>query len=73
MVDDLTFENIFSVPRQERQMRSFPLQRRPDQSAGFVYQSFCAITVVDVPGDGDLEVVGNADQAAVEHPVRRAG
>ena len=54
-------------------MRTFPGTRWRQNAAGLVDHSPHAVLVVDVARDQNLQIVGDADQTTVEHPMGRSG
>lgn len=71
--DSLPLEAMLPMPSEKRRMRP---QRQPlgrERLPGFVDDSLHAQAVVDLARDQDVEIVRQADQPAVEHPMRGAG
>jgi hypothetical protein len=54
-------------------MRAFERSPRFERATGLIDEGAYAIRIIDLSGDQDSEVVRQADQSAVEHPVRSAG
>lgn len=66
-------ETMLAMPTQEVWMRPLECPRRHDRASGPVYQPSYTLWIIGMPRNQDVEVIGQADQATVEHPVRRAG
>lgn len=54
-------------------MRAFQRPLGPMRLAGLVDEAPDAVLIIGLPRDQDRQVVSQADQPAIEHPMRRAG
>jgi hypothetical protein len=59
------------MPLQEARVRAFELSAVRKRAARFVYEPLHALEIIDLPRDQDFQIVGEADQSAIEHPMRR--
>ena len=66
-------ETILPVPVQKGRMRPVARRQRANHLAGVVDQALHAIAVIHVPRDDDVEIIAEANQPAIKHPMRRAG
>ena len=60
-----------AVPIQELRMRMICIPQWGDDLASWIEDRFNTATIIDLAVDDNLVIVGNADQTAIEHPMRR--
>src|SRR5450631_992505 len=61
------------MPSEEMRMRPVCRTQRQRSAAALIDEGLYASDIVDLPRDKDIEIVRQADQAAIEHPVWRTG
>jgi hypothetical protein len=64
-------EAVLAMPTQEMGMRTLKHPLRRNRASASVDEGSHSIGIIRLPGDQDLQIIRQADQAPVKHPVRR--
>lgn len=63
---------ILTMPLKKMRMWPRRRPRRYDRSACLVDQTSYALRIIRLPRNQDVQIISEADETAIEHPMRRA-